>query len=84
VEEGAAVILCEAERMGEVVEGDRIMSKFKKTQDVIWTEGGFGRHAEVPFWERGSGQDDFSHFFENRCNFFQVCGVSYAGQHTTD
>ena len=57
LEEGPAVILPEAERVGEVVEGDGILPKLQKTQDVIWTEGRFGRHREVPFWERGSGQN---------------------------
>ena len=57
LEEGPAVILPEAEGVGEVVERDGISSKLHKTQDVISTEGRFGRHAEVPFWERGSGQN---------------------------
>jgi hypothetical protein len=57
LEEGPAVILPDSEGVGEVVEGDGTLPKLQKTQDVIWAEGGFGRHAEVPFRERGSGQN---------------------------
>jgi hypothetical protein len=49
LEEGAAVVLLEVEGAREVVEGDGVISKLKKTQDVIWTKGGFGRHDAGPF-----------------------------------
>jgi hypothetical protein len=76
LEEGAAVVLLEVERAGEFVEGDGVISKLKKTQDVIRAQGGFGGHDAGPFLGAKGSQTDFSHFFENRCNFFQLSGVS--------
>jgi hypothetical protein len=49
LEERAAVVLFEVEGAGEVVERDGVISKLKKTQDVIGTQGGFGGHDTGPF-----------------------------------
>jgi hypothetical protein len=43
------VVLLEVQGAGQVVEGDRVISKLKKTQDVIRAQGGFGGHADCPF-----------------------------------
>ena len=49
LEEGAAVVLFEVEGAGEVVEGDGVISKLKKTQDVIRAKGECGGHDAGPF-----------------------------------
>jgi hypothetical protein len=52
VEEGATVVFLQAKGTGEVFEGDGVVSKLKKTKDVIDAKVGGARHGKTPFWER--------------------------------
>src|SRR5262249_41759950 len=75
LEQGVAGGFLDLERTGEVFEGDRAVSKLKKTQDVSWAEVRRARHGN-PFPGSEGVKLDSIHFFEIRCNFFQFLRIS--------
>ena len=76
LEEDAAGGFSDLQAAGEVFQGDRAVSKCKKTQDVIGTQMRRASHAKTPF--RGAKERIWivGKIVEIRCNFFQLSRVS--------
>ena len=72
LEEGAAIGFADVKAAGEVLEGDGVISKLKKTKDIVGTEVQRARHGGRPFLGAKGVHGDFSHFFAIRRNFFAV------------
>ena len=47
--QGAAVVVLEVERLIEFLQGDWVVSKFKKTKDIVDAEVYGARHKAGPF-----------------------------------
>lgn len=62
------------EALGEVLEGDGVVSKLKETKDVIGTEPRRARHGAVPFWERRVHKVILVTFFKFAVTFFRFAG----------
>jgi len=45
LKEGAAVGFFHMESAGELLDGDRVVSKLQKTKDIVGTQGGGARHG---------------------------------------
>jgi len=79
---GAAVAFFHVEGAGEILDGNGVVSKLKKTKDIVGTEVG-GRGMTWPFCERGSYSSILVSFLKIVETFFAPEGYTVS-QHTTN